>query len=64
MKKWWTSKTLWLNILATIIVIVQAMQGQPWIEPEYQVFILAVLNGLVRLITNTAISGTPGAKAR
>ena len=62
MKNWWMSKTLWLNILATAVVIVQAVQGQPWVNPEYQVFALAVLNALVRLITSTSISGTPGAK--
>ena len=62
MKKWYMSKTLWLNSLATAVAIVQALQGQPWINPEIQLFILAVLNALVRLITNTAIIGTPGAK--
>ena len=61
-KSFWKSKTLWLNILATAVAIVQAIQGQPWINPEYQVFILAVLNAIVRLLTNTAISGTPAAK--
>lgn len=64
MKQWWKSKTVWLNVLAAIIAIVQALQGQAWISPEIQVLILAVLNALVRLLTNTAISGTPGAKAR
>jgi len=63
MKNWWMSKTVWLNILATLVVIVQALQGQAWINPEIQVFILAVLNALVRLLTNTAITGTPAAKA-
>ena len=62
MKKWYQSKTLWLNILATAIAITQALQGQPWVNPEYQVFALAVLNAIVRLLTNTSISGTPGAK--
>jgi len=64
MKNWWVSKTLWLNILATAVVLVQAIQGQPWINPEYQVFALAVLNTLVRLITNTAISGTPASRVK
>ena len=63
MKKWYLSKTVWLNILATLVAIVQALQGQAWINPEIQVFILAVLNALVRLLTNTAIAGTPAAKA-
>ena len=63
-KSLWMSKTLWLNILATAVVIVQAMQGQTWINPEYQVFILAVLNAIVRLLTNTAIAGTPASKSK
>ena len=62
-KKWWKSKTEILNILAVLIVVVQFAQGQAWIAPELQVFILAVLNALVRLLTNTAITGTPAAKA-
>uniref|UniRef100_A0A6H2A3B3 Holin n=1 Tax=viral metagenome TaxID=1070528 RepID=A0A6H2A3B3_9ZZZZ len=61
-KSWLKSKTVWLNIIGAIIAIVQAAQGQAWMSPEWQVFILAVLNALVRLLTNTAIVGTPGAK--
>jgi uncharacterized membrane protein len=63
MKNWWKSKTVWLNILATLVVIVQALQGQAWINPEIQVVILAVLNAVVRVVTNTAITGTAAAKA-
>jgi len=55
-KKWYFSKTLWLNILASAIAIVQALQGQPWINPEIQIFILAILNAILRLITNQAIT--------
>uniref|UniRef100_A0A6M3JJU2 Holin n=1 Tax=viral metagenome TaxID=1070528 RepID=A0A6M3JJU2_9ZZZZ len=64
MTKWWKSKTVWLNIIGAVVAIVQAAQGQAWLNPEYQVFILAVLNALVRLLTNTAISGTPASKAK
>jgi len=64
MKNWWASKTLWLNVLATAVVIVQAVQGQTWVNPEYQVFALAVLNALVRLLTNTSISGTPASRVK
>ena len=60
-KKFWQSKTLWLNILAIGIVIVQAIQGQAWVNPELQVLALAILNAIVRLLTNTAIA-MPGAK--
>uniref|UniRef100_A0A6M3IWH5 Uncharacterized protein n=1 Tax=viral metagenome TaxID=1070528 RepID=A0A6M3IWH5_9ZZZZ len=62
MKNWWQSKTLILNILAVIVALVQALQGQPWFNVELQVAILAILNALVRLITNTAIAGTPSSK--
>uniref|UniRef100_A0A6M3L1D3 Uncharacterized protein n=1 Tax=viral metagenome TaxID=1070528 RepID=A0A6M3L1D3_9ZZZZ len=62
MKKWWASKTLWLNVLATIITIIQALQGQAWVNPEYQILVLAILNAIVRLLTNTSISGTPASK--
>jgi len=62
MKNWYLSKTVWLNILASAVAIIQSLQGQPWINPEYQVLILAILNAIVRLLTNSAIIGTPGAK--
>lgn len=64
MKKWYHSKSLILNILAVIAAVVQALQGQPWLNVELQVAILAVLNALVRLVTNTTISGTPSAKVK
>ena len=64
MKNWWVSKTLWLNILATAVVIVQTIQGQLWINPEYQVFALAILNAFVRLLTNTAIGGTSASRVK
>lgn len=58
MKTWYKSKTVWIQVLAVIIGGVQALQGSAWINPEYQVAILAVLNIIVRLITNQPI-GTP-----
>ena len=64
MKKWWQSKAVWLNILGTAIAITQAIQGEPWIDPEIQIGILAGLNALVRILTNVPIAGTPGAKGK
>jgi uncharacterized membrane protein len=60
--QWWKSKTLWLNIIATAITLVQALQGSAWINPEYQVFILAALNAILRLFTGMPIANTPGAR--
>jgi len=56
-KKWYMSKTIWLNMLAIAVTVVQALQGQPWLPVETQVLILAVLNALVRFVTNTSITG-------
>ena len=50
-----TSKTMWLNLIALAIAIVQAVEGQAWIDPKIQVGILAVLNAIVRFLTNDAI---------
>ncbi len=53
--KVFTSKTLWLNVLAVIIFIVQSAQGQAWIPIQYQALILGVLNMIVRFLTNDAL---------
>jgi len=63
MKTFWKSKTLWLNLLAVVIAVIQALQGQAWFNVELQVAILAILNAVVRLVTNTSIIGTPASKA-
>jgi len=60
MKYWWKSKTIWLQVIAVIIGAIQALQGAAWFNPEYQVAILAVLNIIVRLITNQAVGKTIG----
>lgn len=55
-KKWYTSKTVIANVLAAVLVIVQALQGQPWLDPEMQAAILAVINVLLRLVTRQPVS--------
>ncbi len=50
-----TSKTLIFNLAAVIIAIVQLAQQQAWISPELQAGILAIVNILLRLITNDAL---------
>ncbi len=62
MKKWYQSKTIWLQVLAVIIAGIQALQGAAWLNPEYQIAILAVLNIIVRLITNQPIGTPPNVK--
>ena len=55
MKKWYTSKTLWVNALVAVLAIAQALQGQAWFDPAIQIFIVAVANALLRFVTSTPI---------
>ena len=56
-KKIWASKTLWVNILAIIALIVQTYTGFV-IDIEAQASILAFINVALRLITKQPISWT------
>ena len=55
-KRWFESRTLWLNAIAVALIVAQALQGQAWLDPEYQVLIVAILNAILRLITNKPLS--------
>jgi len=48
-KKWWSSKLLWLNVVATLIAIMQLLQGFTWFPAQYQVLILGILNAILRI---------------
>ena len=54
-KKFWLSKTFWLNLLAIAAIIVQTQTGYV-IGLETQAAILAILNLILRVITNTDIN--------
>ena len=54
MKSYWTSKTLWVNVLAIAAIIAQGQFGYK-ISPETQVSILALVNLVLRAITKEAI---------
>ena len=53
-KKFWLSKTFWINILAIIALVIQAQTGFVF-SPEAQVSVLAVLNILLRVVTKAPI---------
>jgi hypothetical protein len=55
MKKWYKSKTVWLNIMAVVVFAVQQFTGYV-IEPQVQTFIITILNLILRFNTNTAIN--------
>ena len=55
-KKLWKSKTLWVNLVAGIGLILQAVTGNVVLDPELQTAIIVVVNFLLRLITNQGLT--------
>lgn len=53
-KKFWLSKTFWVNVLAIVALIIQTYTGFA-IDPEKQIVILGVVNTLLRFITKSPI---------
>jgi len=54
MKKIWISKTIWVNIIAFVLIIVQTQTG--WImTPEIQGVLLTLVNLVLRAITKEEI---------
>lgn len=56
-KPWFSSKTLWVNAIAFVALVVQTFGTGFIIAPEEQAGVLIVLNILLRLITKTSIGG-------
>ncbi len=61
-KPWYQSKLLWLSVMGIALGVVEFLEGLP---PGAS--ILTIIGGIIgvilRLVTNTAIAGTPAAKA-
>ena len=55
-KKWYESKTIWVNVVATIAIVIQTVSGKDIIPAETQVGIIAVVNLLLRMITKENIT--------
>ena len=54
-KQWWHSKTLWVNSLAVVAIIAQGITGQEVIDVEFQAVLLALVNLVLRRLTNTPL---------
>lgn len=54
MKTWYLSKTLWLNAISVLALLLQTQVGFV-IAPEAQAGLLALINLILRAITNSAI---------
>lgn len=55
-KPWYTSKTLWFNLLSGIWFFVGPKIGIPELTPEVFTSILLIGNVILRLITNTEVT--------
>jgi hypothetical protein len=54
-KSWYTSKTMWLNIMAIVVIMLETAIDVVPLTPERMTIVLAIINILVRLQTSTAI---------
>ena len=54
-KKWYLSRTLWVNFLAAIALIVQAITGTEWFNLEVQGAFLVIVNMILRVITKQPV---------
>ena len=55
-KKWYASKTMWVNGLAVVAGIVQGITGEAWFNAEAQVGVLALINLVLRVVTKTGLA--------
>ncbi len=56
-KRWFKSKTLLVNALAAVAVLVQLLTGNDWLNAEAQVAIVVLVNVILRVATNTGLEG-------
>lgn len=56
MKKWYLSKTLWVNVLSLAGIGLQAITGKEALPPEAQLALLGAINVVLRIVTNQPIA--------
>lgn len=54
-KKWYTSKTLWVNVIALAGAVGQELSGHGLLSAETQIALLGLINIILRLATNKSI---------
>jgi len=54
-KPFWKSKTIWVNAIALVALIVQQATGFV-VNPELQGFALIGVNALLRMVTKSAVT--------
>jgi len=54
-KRWYRSKILWANGIAFFALVAQGISGREVLDANAQVALLAFLNGLLRLATDSEL---------
>ena len=54
-KKWWKSRTMILNGLAALAVLIQAATGNAWLNAELQASIIVIVNVVLRMVTKSGL---------
>lgn len=55
MKKWYLSKTLWVNVVALLALILQGIFDREIIGLDTQAQILVIINIVLRIITSEGL---------
>ena len=55
-KKWFYSRSLWVNFLVAVGLIVQAITGNDILDPQVQGAVIVIANVVLRLITSQGLS--------
>lgn len=56
MKKWWKSKTLWVNVIAIAGIIIHDVAGFDILTPENQAAALGIVNIILRSVTKGPVA--------
>ena len=60
MKRWYSSKTLWVNIISVVAILAQGYYKKDVLTIETQTALLGVVNLILRVITKEQINWTGG----
>jgi len=59
-KAWYLSKTLWINVLAMLGIVLQGASGHEVMSPEVQSAIIVIVNFVLRLVTKHGLTVSKG----
>ena len=55
MKKWYHSKTLWINGLVFAGCLISGLTGENWLDGEAQLMVLSLVDLVLRIITSSGL---------